>query len=314
MSYQAMTATLQLALPAAQKMVMQILANYADENNKCFPGRERIAHESGVSLATVKRYLKQFEADGLITTHSRPRRNGTNDTNVYQLTFAFKIPAKFKLKPFISKHAYHGETPENQGGQPDPLRGHSDHLRGSMSNAEGVTVTPEPISEPINEPITKIYSSEEENISHAEEVIQHLNETTGSEYRTGKKTSGLIQARVADKFSIQDLKTIIVFKSSEWLNDPKMRKYLRPETLFGSKAESYLNAALLHLKHGENDHVTASHQDQRPTNAAQRRAERIRQRDQERPTYGSEGDCQRFPRSEAANGLLIEQTSDSRAV
>lgn len=29
--------------------------------------------------------------------------------------------------------------------------------------------------------------------------------------------------------------------SSQWLNDTKMSKYLRPETLFGSKFEGYLN-------------------------------------------------------------------------
>ena len=27
----------------------------------------------------------------------------------------------------------------------------------------------------------------------------------------------------------------------EWLNDEKMKPYLRPETLFGTKFESYLN-------------------------------------------------------------------------
>ena len=29
--------------------------------------------------------------------------------------------------------------------------------------------------------------------------------------------------------------------STEWSHDPKMSVYLRPETLFGTKFESYLN-------------------------------------------------------------------------
>lgn len=30
-------------------------------------------------------------------------------------------------------------------------------------------------------------------------------------------------------------------KTEEWLHDPAMNKFLRPETLFGTKFESYLN-------------------------------------------------------------------------
>lgn len=34
---------------------------------------------------------------------------------------------------------------------------------------------------------------------------------------------------------------MIVKKSEEWLDDERMNKFLRPETLFGTKFESYLN-------------------------------------------------------------------------
>ena len=58
---------------------------------------------------------------------------------------------------------------------------------------------------------------------------------------TGKKTQSLIQARFNEKFTVDDFKKGIDVKTSQWLNDSKMNSYLRPETLFGTKFESYLN-------------------------------------------------------------------------
>ena len=42
-------------------------------------------------------------------------------------------------------------------------------------------------------------------------------------------------------FTVDDFKTVIKKKFDEWGNDKQMSKYLRPETLFGTKFEGYLN-------------------------------------------------------------------------
>ena len=36
---------------------------------------------------------------------------------------------------------------------------------------------------------------------------------------------------------------MIAYKVSKWKDDPRMQGYLRPETLFGSKFEGYLQEA-----------------------------------------------------------------------
>ena len=79
------------------------------------------------------------------------------------------------------------------------------------------------------------------NIPYAE-IVSYLNEKTNSQYRhTTEKTKRCIKARWNEGFRLPDFKRVIDIKCAEWLNDPKMSKYLRPETLFGTKFESYLN-------------------------------------------------------------------------
>ena len=65
-----------------------------------------------------------------------------------------------------------------------------------------------------------------------------------SSYRSSTpKTRQLIGARLKEKFVLEDFKKVIEFKCQQWLNDVKMSAYIRPETLFGTKFESYLNEA-----------------------------------------------------------------------
>ena len=72
-------------------------------------------------------------------------------------------------------------------------------------------------------------------------VIDYLNAKTGSKYRYSKSSTKHIIARLGEGFTVDDCKSVIDKKCNEWLTDPKMQQYLRPETLFAGKFESYLN-------------------------------------------------------------------------
>ena len=75
------------------------------------------------------------------------------------------------------------------------------------------------------------------------EIIDYLNAKAGTRYRaTTSSTRKHIKARIDEGFTVEDFKTVIDKKCSEWLNNSKMEQYLRPETLFGTKFEGYLNA------------------------------------------------------------------------
>lgn len=73
-------------------------------------------------------------------------------------------------------------------------------------------------------------------------VVSYLNEKAGTNYKpTTAKTKTAIHARAAEGFTLDDFKTVIDKKCKEWIGT-EYEKYLRPETLFGTKFEGYLNA------------------------------------------------------------------------
>jgi uncharacterized phage protein (TIGR02220 family) len=75
-----------------------------------------------------------------------------------------------------------------------------------------------------------------------QEIISYLNNKTNKNFKhTSKETQKLIKARINQGFTIADFQAVIDRKSEKWLTDPKMVDYLRPQTLFGTKFESYLN-------------------------------------------------------------------------
>lgn len=75
------------------------------------------------------------------------------------------------------------------------------------------------------------------------EIIQDLNQKSGRNFKHNTKaTQRLINARIKEKFTVEDFKTVHDNKIPSWINDQEMRKYIRPETLYAaSHFESYLN-------------------------------------------------------------------------
>ena len=83
-------------------------------------------------------------------------------------------------------------------------------------------------------------------------IVDYLNKAAGTNYRASTKaTARHIEARLNEGFSCEDFMTVIDKKVAEWKGG-EMEKYLRPETLFGSKFEGYLNARANVNRRGEN--------------------------------------------------------------
>lgn len=74
------------------------------------------------------------------------------------------------------------------------------------------------------------------------EIIDYLNEICGTRYKPdSKETKKLVSRLLKEGFTVEDFKTVIYKKAKQWKDNPKMCKYLRPQTLFSNKFEGYLN-------------------------------------------------------------------------
>ena len=75
------------------------------------------------------------------------------------------------------------------------------------------------------------------------DVIAYLNESTGKNFKPVGKNAQLIRDRIkTDKATTEDFMRCIDNMTAEWDDDPKMKQYLRPATLFSaSKFDGYVN-------------------------------------------------------------------------
>ena len=173
---------------------------------------------------TVKLALKVFEdfgmieiVDGVITIPKWGKHQSLEKIEArkeYKKEWQREYRQKQKL--LAESNAIDGQRGCQRGCQ----RGHNVH------NAE------EEIEEDKRDKEESIYRS----------VITYLNTKAGTNYRsTGSKTRTCINARLNEGFTVEDFQKVIDRKCAEWIGTD-FEKYLRPETLFGAKFESYLNA------------------------------------------------------------------------
>lgn len=77
-------------------------------------------------------------------------------------------------------------------------------------------------------------SSEASENAQAKSVLDYLNEKTHSGYRPVASNLRLVRARLAEGFTVDDVKAVIDRQVGRWRGDPKMEPYLRPKTLFAA--------------------------------------------------------------------------------
>ncbi len=94
----------------------------------------------------------------------------------------------------------------------------------------------------------------ETNKKYIVDIVDYLNSKTSKNFKSNsQKTQKLIHARLKEGFSLEDFQKVIDIKTKEWKNDKVMCKYLRPETLFGTKFEGYLNEVVEYKPNKEDD-------------------------------------------------------------
>lgn len=218
--------------------------------DQIFTTRRKISEAIGVSETKVDKALKLFEKVGYIKMKSDRRGR------LISLTFE-ELQTKPHTTPSQENVNYctdtaqstdnqeccnaDGETPHNNaefGGfetktKPKQSRNKTETKPKQNQNAYTKEINKE------NKRNKDILSS---NLDTVKSVVDYLNEKCGTKYKhSSAETQRLIVARLNQGFSLEDFKQVIDNKVADWGNDSQMSKFLRPQTLFSNKFESYLN-------------------------------------------------------------------------
>ena len=116
-----------------------------------------------------------------------------------------------------------------------------------QSNGCAQTGEPIPDNKPDSKPNNLLSGKPDTHAEEIKTVVDYLNLCAGTKYRAGSEaTAKHIRARLNEGFTVEDCKAVVDHQCATWNHEPDpgqqdMRRYLRPETLFGSKFESYLN-------------------------------------------------------------------------
>lgn len=193
------------------------------------------------SAKTIERTIRSLEEQGYVQSanHNRTRHD---KTKWYSINYEKLAELEESFGGNLSPSTTQIDEPEKTNGimEIDQL---VDGAGQTGETHETQCLTPlDSLYQPLPEITTKTNTENKKPSLPFAEIITYLNDRTHSRYKVNsKKTKELIRARFNEGFQLEDFKRVIEIKTDEWGNDPVWCKYLRPETLFGTKFESYLN-------------------------------------------------------------------------
>jgi len=202
--------------------------SWHDENGDIFLlfDQQDMADLLGTSRVTINRYMKELKVARLI----EPIRQGLGKPNKIYIN---------KPQPYSSEHQDVSEL-----------------LHLDVSELLYQNVSEFNSSDTEGNDTHNILSGKPDYTTIIHEVIDYLNNKLGTRYKyTSAKTAPHIKARVNEGFTVDDFKVVIDKKISGW-RGTEWEKYLRPETLFGTKFEGYLNEKQKHSPSQPNKDTT----------------------------------------------------------
>lgn len=202
----------QLDLKGYELIIYALIYGFSQDGNSKFSGTRRyIAEWCGCSMRTVDNTLASLLDRNLIAKHEKY----VNGIRACDYT---------AIAPEIATRQNDTQAPTNTQTTVN-------------TTTEPAMAEPQPL---LNEPQAPAQPKEPDP---TEEIIGYLNQRAETHYKaTTANTRKLVKARLKEGFTVDEFKTVINKKCADWLNNRDMAQYLRPETLFGPKFESYLNA------------------------------------------------------------------------
>lgn len=208
--------------PSAKLLYGEITA-LANERGYCWASNKYFADSYGVSKRSVRTWIKQLEDKGYITVKILYKENS-------------KEVAERRLYIETSGEKLDGVVKKSSGGANENF-----HYNNTNNNTNN-----------------NIYSRAElDRTSDSQEdikrIVDYLNKKADKKFKaTSQATKKHINARLSEGYTFDDFVRVIDKKVEDWKFDQKMQQYLRPQTLFGTKFEAYLNEAPTYKKEESN--------------------------------------------------------------
>lgn len=216
-----------LNLKGNELLIYALVYGFSQDGNSSFKGsRKYIADWCGCSLNTVDRSLLSLVNKGLLAKYPHTDASGN------------RLVDYAAIQPTSTATPAHAATQS-----PAAAQAHERDLWGNDSNADA-TRCQTPAAKPQSTVPELQAPTQPKEPDPTEEVVNHLNHRLGTKYKpTTQATCKLVKARLKEGFTVEDMKLVIDKKAAEWIGNPRMSQYLRPDVLFGNKFEGYLNAA-----------------------------------------------------------------------
>ena len=266
-------------LSGAELKLYIALCSYANHKNQCYPKRKDLAaiiykndwiqispQKQENRLNIISKHLKSLVSKNWLEIMGDGRYGKPNDYIVKYRYTPIKKPQGVEKaegnpieKPQGVEKAEGQPIEKQQGVEKVEVQPVEKQQRYPIQKVEG-----HPVEKQQGHPIKKVEGQatiplqltntdnhkhiKESQNSLAKSVIDYLNEKTGLNFKYTSSDLKFILARFKENFSVDDLKLIVDHKVNEWLGNLAMSEYLRPSTLFGTKANGYLAIATLPKK------------------------------------------------------------------
>lgn len=118
MSVQALSCAIAVrGVSASEKLLLLVLANYADDKMTCWPSHKKMAAEACLTERTILSLLKSLEAKRFISRKERFRHDGSRTTDAITLHFSGEVISP----PGESDNTGVGKSTTGGGAQISPL-------------------------------------------------------------------------------------------------------------------------------------------------------------------------------------------------
>ena len=204
-------------LSLQEKVVLVEIDSLDDEEKGCYASNKYFSNFFKLSNGRVSQIITQLQKKGFLDISYNYKGKEITERVI-----------KIKKPPYPEVFNKLNTYLENDD------RGIKNTKEGYLENAKENNITTNNKEDINNKEINK------ERYLDIQSVVDYLNITLHTKYRYESAFTKHINARLDEGYTVDDFFEVIDSKYEEW-HDTDMEKYLRPDTLFGTKFEIYLN-------------------------------------------------------------------------